>query len=168
MCNHLGDEAERPAAAAGARGTADAVHIVPGQRGQLIIDHQVHCRDVQAAARHIGREQDGNAARLEPARIHMMVRLSFPLLLAPSAVLLCRLQPCTTKNSFPSSCQDVYRPSCASLLQAFHTDPPCGWLGTRKSSSKSKPYSALCWSLAEERYWLGLKQEQRPLAEFRI
>ena len=50
---YLGDEAEGPAAAAGARGTADAVHIVPGQRGQFIIDHQVHCWDVQAPACHV-------------------------------------------------------------------------------------------------------------------
>lgn len=58
---HLGDEAECPAAPAGARSTADAVHIIARQRGQFIIDDQVHRRDVQAPARHVCCQQDGNA-----------------------------------------------------------------------------------------------------------
>ena len=65
---HLRDKGERPAAAAGPGRAPSAVHVVARLLGQVKVDHQVHCGDVQAPAGHIGREQQLHPARLEPAR----------------------------------------------------------------------------------------------------
>ena len=47
---------------AAAAGTADAVHIVFGELGQVEVDHMRDAADVDAARRHIGRHQHAHVA----------------------------------------------------------------------------------------------------------
>lgn len=57
---YLRDKAESPAASARPGGTPNSMDIVSGLLRQLIVDDQVHCRDVEASACHVSGDQDGH------------------------------------------------------------------------------------------------------------
>jgi hypothetical protein len=59
----------------GARGAADAMHIVLGRVREIVVDHSLDAADVDAAGRDVGRHQDAVTAateslqRLAPLRL---------------------------------------------------------------------------------------------------
>src|SRR5438067_9673782 len=70
-----GCEARRAAAGLGARGPADAVHVVLRHVGQIEIDDVPDLRDVDAARRDVGRDQDPRASRAKAVERMVPLRL---------------------------------------------------------------------------------------------
>ena len=60
----LAAEADGVAVGAGARGTADAMHVVFGIVRQIEVEHVADIGDVQAARRHVGGDQHGDIRTL--------------------------------------------------------------------------------------------------------
>ena len=67
-CNNFSSStqtSERPPFVAGPSGSADAVDIVFGDMGQLVVDDVGQLIDIEAAGRDIGGHQDADRAGLE-------------------------------------------------------------------------------------------------------
>ncbi len=56
------DEGDGLTALAGTTGTADAVDIILGEEGEVIVDHVLQIRDIQTAGGHFGGDQHPNLA----------------------------------------------------------------------------------------------------------
>ena len=78
-CQHLCDEAEGPARPPGPGSPPHTVDVIPRQHGQVIVEHCVHCRDVQASAGDICGQEQLHPAAAEPgqAQLDLMGALPF-------------------------------------------------------------------------------------------
>src|SRR6478735_11027571 len=61
----LAAEADGIALGAGARGAADAMHVVGAVLRQVVVEHMAHIGDVQAARGHVGGDQHRQLAAVE-------------------------------------------------------------------------------------------------------